>query len=293
MTTSSPRIAALLLLASSTACWVPLEKGRQMEARLDALDSEQADTRKRLEEERAILKDRIAKADAKIAEVQKKIDELNQAARRSGADLAVNQQRLQDDQARLRGDLEVSQHQLQDIQKGLLELKSDTEGKLAALKGAGALDEYQARQLVAAMDKPDDKGAFFALAQKQEQTGDKGVARELYQQYVRRWPNDPRSAEAGFHAGDLLASQKRWREAILAYGKVAEDYPRSERAPDALGQLAEAMLQLDMKDDARAILGQVVEKYPKSAAAARARKRLAELSEPVKPAAQKKPAKKK
>ena len=94
------------------------------------------------------------------------------------------------------------------------------------------------------------------------------------------WPSAGRAfcADASFRAGEILYGQKRYREAILAYGKVAEDFPRSDRAPEALVQLSQAMLQLDMRDDARSMLGQVVEKYPKSAAAARARKLLAEMA---------------
>ncbi len=275
---TSPRLLAPLLLAGATACWVPMERGRMMEARLDRLEADQAETSRRLDDERAVVKERVATVDKKIAEVQKKIDELNQAARRSGADLAVNQSKQGEDLARLRGDLEVEQHRLGELEKTLADLKVDTEGKLAALKGAGALDEFEARRKVAALDKPDDKASFYALAKKEDEGGDKGVARELYQQFVKKWPNDGRAADAGFRAGEILSGQRRWREAILAYGKVAEDFPRSDRAPDALVRVADSMLQLDMRDDARSMLEQVVEKYPKSSAAKTAREKLQALS---------------
>ena len=67
---------------------------------------------------------------------------------------------------------------------------------------------------------------------------------------MRKWPADPRSAEAGFRAGELLFGQKRFREALLSYGKVAEDFPRSDRAPHAMLGAAESMVRLDMKDEA-------------------------------------------
>jgi len=288
------RLLPPVLLGLATACWVPMERGRQMEARIDRLEQDAADQQAKLDEQRQILRDRITKADQKIAEVQKKIDELNQVAHRSGADLAVQLSRLQEDVARARGELEVAQHRLDGLDQGVTSLRSDTEGKLAALRGAGALDEYEAKQKLAALQRPDDKGALMSLAEKEDQSGDKGVARVLYQEYVRKWPSDPRAADAGFRAGELLTAQRRFREAILAFGKVAEDHPRSERAPDALGQVAESMLQLDMKDDARTILGQVVEKYPKTDAARRARTRLDQLTAPAetkrKPSSRKKQA---
>jgi len=278
---------AAALVALLPGCWVPLERGRLMEARIEKLEASASEQEKQLEEQRALVKDRVAKADAKIAEVQEKLDELNKAARRSGADLGVQLQKVQDDLAKLGGELEVEQHRLQEAEKAIAALKADTEGRMAALKGAGALDQYEARQKMAALPKQDEKGALLELAKKEEASGDKGVARELYEEFLRRFPEDPRAADAGVRAGDLLLGQRRWREALLAYGKVAQDFPKAAEAPVAMVGAADAMLKLDMKDEAKDLLASVVDRFPKSPSAARAKAKLAELS-PKKAAPKKK-----
>ncbi len=260
--------------AAVSGCWVPIERGRLMEARIQRLEVQNVEQQRTLEEQRQAVKERVEKVDQKI-------NELNQAARRSGADLSVSLSRLQDEFARVKGDLEVAQHKLAEIDKSIGAIKGDTEARFAALKGAGALDAYEAKQRAASLQRPDDKGAFFALAQKEESSGDKGVARELYEEYARKWPSDSKAAEAGFRAGELLFAQRRWREALLSYGKVAESFPRSDRAPQAMLGAAESMLKLEMKDEATAILGQLVEKYPKSEAASQAKSRLAEIAPPA------------
>jgi tol-pal system protein YbgF len=278
-------LAAVLL----PGCWVPLERGRQMDARLARLEAQSAEQERRLEEQRELVRDRVAKADQKIAEVQAKIDELNRAARRSGADLGVSLQQLQGEFAKVKGELEVEQHRLGELEKGLAALKTETDGRFAAMRGAGALDAFEAKRRISELPKPDDRAAVLALAQELDQKGETGVAREVYEEWVRRWPQDARAADAGYRAGELLAAQKRPREALLAFGRVAEDHPRSERAPDAMLGAAEAMVELGMKDEARAVLGQLAQKYPKAPAAAKARARLAELSPaPAKPPAPKK-----
>jgi TolA-binding protein len=287
VTAMSVRLAALAALVLP-ACWVPIERGRQMEARIQRLEVQNVEQERTLSEQKEVVRERVAKADQKIQEVQAKIDELNQAARRSGADLGVQLTRLQDEFARVKGELEVATHKLAQIEKGLGSLEAKTEGRFAALKGAGALDEYEAKQRVAALPKGDDKAGLLALAQKEEKDGDRGVARELYEEYARKFPSDPKAAEARFRAAEIHFGQKRWREALLGYGKVAEDFPRSELAPEALLGAAEAMLRLEMKDDARAVLEQLVEKYPKHKAAGRAKERLAELAPPPPPPADKK-----
>lgn len=295
MTRRTAIAAAALAVAALPGCWVPIEKGRQLEARIQRLEVQSVEQERAFEEQRATLKERIAKADQKIGEVQVKIDELNSVSRKSGANLAVELGRLQEEFARVKGELEASQHKLGDVEKSLKTLETSTDGRFAALKGAGALDDFEARQKLSTLPKPDDKNAVFAAAQKEEKDGDKGVARQMYEEFARRWPSDARAAEARFKAGEIAFGQKRWRDALLAYGKVAEDFPRADVAPDALYGAAESMLRLEMKDDARAILEQLVEKYPKSKAASRAKERLVEVSasEKKKPAPAPAPAPKK
>jgi tol-pal system protein YbgF len=279
--------ASLLALLLASACWVPVERGRQMEARIQRLEGESELSARQLEEQRAVLRDRIAAADAKIAEVQKKLDELNATAHRTGADFAVNQDRLVDDVRRLSGTLEELSHRLDLVDQALAQQKSDTDARFAALKGAGALDELEARRKVEQMKLPADKGEFFALAQAQEGQGERAVARVLYEDFVKRWPSDPRAADAHFRLGELWYGDKRYREAILEYGKVAQDFPRSDKAPDALLRTGESMLALDLRDDARGLFQEVLNRYPRSTAAQRAKARLQDLA-PAKKAAPKK-----
>ena len=273
-------LAAALAATGLGGCWVPIERGRQMEARIQKLEVQSVDQQRTMDEQKEVVRERVAKVDQKIHEVQTKIDELNQAARRSGADLGVQLARLQDEFGRVKGDLEVAQHKLAEVEKGLGALDQKTDGRFAALKGAGALDEFEARQKISALPKGDEKGALLALAQKADKENDPGVAREMYEEYARKWPHDPKAAEARFRSAQLSFGQKRWREALLAYGKVAEDFPRSELAPDAMLGAADSMLKLEMKDDAKAVLQQLVAKYAKSKAAVRAKERLAELQPP-------------
>ena len=275
------RIAFALLLASA-ACWVPVDKGRQMDARIQRLETESATTSQQIEEQRTVVRDRIARVDQKIAEVQKKLDELNTTAHRSGADVVANQDRIQESLTRMVGQLEEQQHQLQQTDQRLSQLQSDTEARFAALKGAGALEDYEGRKRAETLKRPTEKSEFFALAMQQEQSGERAVARQLYDEYVKKWPTDPRAADAWFRMAEISFGEKRYREAVLAYGKVAQDFPRSDKAPDALFRTGEAMLALDLRDDARAIFQDVVKRYPKTTASKKAGARLAEMSKNVK-----------
>ncbi len=270
------------VLLATSACWVPVERGRQMEARIERLEDESDRAAKQLDEQRAAVRERVAAVD-------KKIDELNAAAHRTGADLSVNQDRLQGEMSRLRGLLEEEVHRLEVLEATLAQQKSDTDARFAALKGAGALEEYEAKEKAKQLKRPSDKGEFLALAQEQEAKGERAVARELYEEFVKKWPSDPRAADAHFRLGELWYGERRYRSAILEYGKVAQDFPRSDKAPDALLRTGESMLALDLRDDAKGLLEEVTKRYPQSTAAQRARARLAELTGPKKKGSKKKP----
>ena len=271
------RIAIPLLLLLS-ACWVPVEKGKQMDDRIQRLEAESAATSRQLEEQRTVIRDRIARVDQKIVEVQRKLDELNATAHRSGADVVANQDRMQETLTRLQGQLEEEQHHLVQVDQKVASLQADTEARFAALKGAGALEDYEGRKKAEGLRRPTEKAEFFALAQQQEAAGEKAVAKQLYEEYVKKWPTDPRSADAWFRLGELAYGERRYRESVLAYGKVAQDFPRSDKAPDALFRTGDAMLSLDLRDDAKAIFQDVVTRYPKTTAAKKAQSRLAEIA---------------
>jgi tol-pal system protein YbgF len=256
-----------------------MEKGRQLEARVQRLEVE---TKEQAQEIDGQIREKIAQVDRKLREVQGKLDELNTASRAKGADLGAAVGKLGEELTRVKGELEAQAHNLAQLQQQVAEAGKETETRLASLKGTGALDEAMARQKIADLPKPDDRAAVLALAQQVEAGGDKGVARELFLHYVKRWPRDEKAPEAAFRAGHLLAQQGKWREAVVVYGKVAEDYPKSDRAPEALLQVAEGLVRLERKDDARGVLEQLLAEHPRTDAARKAKARLAELFPPKK-----------
>lgn len=274
------RLAPALLLAAA-GCFVPMEAGRVMDARIARLEVETKEQAQRLDE---TVREKIGQVDRKLKEVQAKLDELNTSARAKGADLGVAVDRLQDELTRLKGELETQQHLLAQLDQQSKASDKEVETRLAALRGTGALDEAMARQKLAELPRADDRAAVLALGEREAKAGEAGVAREVFLHYVKRWPRDDRADEAGFRAGELLAGQARWREAVVVLGRVAEDHPRSDRAGPALLLAAEGLVQLERRDDARALLEQVVADYPKAEAAAKARARLAELFPPAKAA---------
>lgn len=270
-------VVALALLLG--ACWYPKERGARLEQRVERMEGEspgQGDATA------AAVREQGRRVDAALAEVKAKLEELERAPRPS-AEAPARQAERAEELKRLGATLEqqaqrldAQARRLDGLERSLAQARRGGAGERVAEPRAPApAPEKPAPRAVPEL--PHDKAGYLAFGREQESKGEKTVAREVYEQYVVEFPTDPGSAEAHFRLGELAFGERRYRDAILEFGKVAKEFPRSDRAPDALLRTGESMLRLDMKEEAVAVLDEVPKRYPGTPAAARAKKHLAEL----------------
>src|SRR5713101_849017 len=89
-----------------------------MRKRIDALEKDAKAQKEATAADRQKLQTEQA---AKLKDLQDAMDALNRAARKSGADLAVDLERAQNEVAQLHGQLEVLQHRLDQLEAKQLE----------------------------------------------------------------------------------------------------------------------------------------------------------------------------
>jgi tol-pal system protein YbgF len=274
----------------AAACWYPKERGDRLEQRLDQIEGERPSDRSG---DAAAIRAELKRVEASLADVQAKLNDL-EASRKAGAEPSARQTELTAEVGRLRASVEQYGRRLDAVERSVAQ-SSRGAGEKVASTPSGKTEKSTRRATPPAPSPAPQPSApaagaaagtgaagsgeptgALALAREQEQKGQKAVARELYEQYAAENPTDPASAEAHFRLGELAFGERRYNDAILEYGKVARDFPRSDRAPDALLRTADSMVALGMKDDARTVLAQIPQRYPASPAAARAKKRLAE-----------------
>jgi tol-pal system protein YbgF len=276
-----PLAVALLL----DACAHGGERGQAVEERLDRLERDSAARAQGGADPAA--SEQAKRLDAKLAEVQGRVGELDAARQKAAADQSAREDALAQELSRMRAALDAYARRLDGLEKALAQrpvggggggARSAPRAPPAAGVGAGAKSGAAPREAAAPPEAvPKTKPGVLALAREQEGKGEKAVARDLYQEYVNRFPDGPDAAQAHFRLGELNFGERRYKEAILEYGKVAREFPRSGEAPDALLRTADSMVALGLSDDAKAVLSEVAKRYPASPAAARAKQRLAEL----------------
>jgi tol-pal system protein YbgF len=206
----------LLIALSSVACVTTAQEGEKMRQDIAAL---RADLKKETD---ATGADR-QKDQQRSKALQDALDQLSRAARKSGADLAVDVEKNQNDMAALRGQLEVIQHKLDALEKA----QADQQKSLDPLNQFVTLQKKE-------QEHPTDRGPLYNLARQKLDQGQPAKARELFQDFLSRYPKDELAANAQYWLGETYYAEKKWNDAIVEFQKVIKEYKTSEKAPDAL-----------------------------------------------------------
>lgn len=274
-----PAVAALALAASG--CFYPADRGRALEAKVDRLQGENDAMRRQLEETKATVDATLPKIDAKIAEVTRALDALDQASRRTDADTSVLVQKTIEDIATLRGQMETQLFELQTLRDQVAKVGEETDRRMMAFLSPEQLRAYEARKKLEGIERPKEPRPFLQLAEDKASAGDTTVARRLYDEFFKKWPNHELSGEAHFGLGEVWFKEEKCREALSEYGKVIQEHPKTKSAPQAFLRSSECFAKLKMNAESKLALEELVKAHPKSPAAKTARTRLAELEKPA------------
>ncbi|MGE6757268.1 tetratricopeptide repeat protein [Corallococcus interemptor] len=281
-----------LLTAAAPGCFYPADRGRALEAKVDRLGADNAKLATELKEARDQLAVTQPKLDEKIAQVTQALQSLDTAARRKDADIGVQFQKTVEDLAQLRGQVETYLYKIGELEAALGKSTEETNQRLLALQGTEAVKEAEAKKKAEELQRPTDKKEFLALAQEKAKAGDALVARQLYNEFVKKWPKDALVGEAHFGLGETYFAESKCREALFEYGKVVQDHAKTASAPEAYLRSSDCFQKLKMKEESKLALEELVKSYPKSDAAKTAKTKLAELDKKAAPAPAPKKAKK-
>lgn len=267
------RLAALSLSLCAAACVTTKEEGEKMRARIDALEKDLKAEKEASTADRQKLE---AQQAAKLKEMQDAMDALNRASRKSGADLAVDLEKAQNDIAQIRGSLEVIQHRLDQMDQA----NADRDRRLDETSRFIATRQKE-------LEHPTDKAGLYALARKKVDAGDTGGARQLFTEFLARFGKDELAGNAQYWLGETYYAGRRWNDAIVEYRKVLKDHRGSEKTPDALLKIGMAFQNQNDCKNAILFFEEVEQAYKSSQAAKVARQQAAQCKGPKRKAAAK------
>jgi tol-pal system protein YbgF len=207
-------------LLATTACVTTAQEGEQMRQDIAAL---RTDLKKEIDTATAERTKLAAEQQQRGKALQDALDQLSRASRKSGADLAVDLEKAQNDVATLRGQIEVLQHRLDALEK-------QTQEQQKALDAANQFMAQRQKEL----EHPTDRGALYNLARQKLDAGQTAQARGLFQDFLNRFPKDELAANAQYWLAESYYGEKKWNDAIVEFQKVLKEHKGSDKVPDAL-----------------------------------------------------------
>jgi tol-pal system protein YbgF len=231
---------------------------------------------------------RIAETNAKLAQVQKQLDEritaLESQLKSQGlVDLFNQVEQLKSDIAKLRGQVEVMTFEVEQSQKRARDLYVDLDTRLRKLEGGpgspGAGDAPPAPPAATSapppVAAPANEQRAYDTALDQFKAGNYSGAIVNFTAFVKAYPKSSLAPSAQYWTGNAQFAQKDFKGAMSTQQRLVATWPDSPKVPDALLNIATCQFELSDAAGSRRTLESVVARYPQSDAAAKARQRLA------------------
>jgi len=205
---------------------------------------------------------------------------------RSGSDLLLEVQRLQQEISELRGLIESQQFEIQELSRQQREQYLDLDGRVRSLSpasgGAGVAapaapgpgaEAAPAPGADAAADERDAYAAAFA----QLKEGHYPEADAAFSAFLKKYPQGRHTDAALYWLGESRYLQRDHAAALESFRQLVRTRSGSDRVPAALLRIGDIELEQGAPDQARASFEQLLSLYPNSAEAALARERLERL----------------
>lgn len=234
---------------------------------------EDTDARREILKMRKQIEELTTKLDAsvtsKLAPLNTRVDD--KADKKSIVDLIGEIEKLRTDVAALRGQVEVLSNEINNSQRRQKDFYNDLDQRLRKLEPQRlTLDGKDVE-----VDKAEQKAFDTGLTE--FRNGNFTSSQQLFSSFLQRYPDSGYLPQAYFWLGSSHFAKQECDKAIPAYQTVAARFPISQKAPEALLNIASCQLDLKDKGAARETLDQLLKKYPSSSAASMGKERLSEL----------------
>lgn len=211
-----------------------------------------------------------------ILDLRARLDSLNarldaKADKTSSLDLAGQNERLQQEIARLRGQVEMLTNELANEQRRQKDFYNDLDARLRKLEPQRLSVDGADIEVTANEQKTYDVALAYFKA------GDYKNASSAFSNFLRLYPQSGYAASAHYWLGNTYYALRDYKNAIAAQQTVVRNFPNTPKAPDALLNIASCYTELRDRASAKKTLESLITQYPDSAAAQTAKERLAAL----------------
>ncbi len=216
-----------------------------------------------------------------IDAIRLQLEELESVVKGQGlADLLNQIDRLNRENAQLKGEVELLSHQLKQMEQREKDLYVDTDTRIRTIEENIANQKTQVTSGAQFSNSAQETEQDQQLAQANIllEEGAYQLGFESFDQFIKAYPDYSRVDEAKYGLGYAQYSLKNYKSAIDTLKKMVDAHPNSIKAPDALVIIGNAQIQLGRVQSAKQTFKRIKKDYPDSTVIPIAEKRLKVLS---------------
>ncbi|MGM0578522.1 MAG: tetratricopeptide repeat protein [Myxococcota bacterium] len=240
---------ALLIgaLAAQAAGCVTMGRFEELESRVAELELERTKLKASMEEDVKRLEN-----------LHVQLTKAEETLRRSGANLGLRMERVEQDLAEVEGEVEALTFRMKGLNRSAEILKRVIAERLGATS------------VFLPADLPEDAEGVWRRGEELERAERYPEARAVFDYFEASFSDDPRAPEALVRLARLAEQEGDIGGAIELYRRVADQYVDSDQAPEALWRIGELLAARGDCKRAKSIFGYLEKEYGDSEAAGRA-----------------------
>lgn len=225
---------------------------------------------------------------SRVEESEKNIDVLDAQQKRNLEQIEnvktyvdTQNQDLRDQLANLRADLEETQNMLKAAvgqQEELLFKVEQVKGNVKGLEGV-VESKLSGDTGILPENLPAEPATLYAMGLERLGSGQVKTAFAIFQEFLRRYPEDEKADDAQFHLGEALFAAGQFDKAIEAYRKVYEQYQRGDKYKESVLRIGLCYERQNNCKKAIKIYEFASEEFKKSSEGKKARERAAALKD--------------
>jgi tol-pal system protein YbgF len=257
----------------------------RLQADMTLLQQQVRDLQKSFDQQGAVLKTLVEQLAEQISILRKSVEEVKSSNQQTQASVGAKIESVNSQFSAVNSSLDLVLDRISKLSQQIAETKAKVE----------VLDQPQ-QQAVQGATGPGKAGPpspeeLYNSAYGDFLKGSYDLSRQGFEEYIKNYPDTELSDNAQYWIGESYYVQRKFPEAVKAFDRVLQDYPKGDKV--AAASLKKAYSLLESKNTEAGIreLRLLIVKYPGSDSAQLAKDRLNSLGVPVseKPAPAKRP----